>query len=219
MKRRLLAQGERLWAQGDPASSMGVVEKGKVAVRTEGRLLGVLFPNMVLGESAILSLGGPPSRRTASVVALEDGTVVTEYPASMVQESFGVGVPRKVLRTLCGQICRNALLAIATNPDQPAVGSSLLGLIQGIVECERQTRKVSDWDSFLVSFRLLYHLRDGSDAMRNDLVGDRGRASETVEAASRTMREIFKTPDVHEYLEQFLEAEKQRGGYSTSASG
>lgn len=210
MERRLLAAGEKLWSEGDPADSMGVVEKGKVAVRSGDRVLGVLFERMVLGEAAILSLGGLPVRRTASVEALVDETVVTEYPASMVRSSFGVGVPRLVLRTLCGQICRNALLTIAAHQDQPAVRGSLGALIQGVAECEKQGRGITSWDQFLVSFRLLYHLRDGSDAMRDDVLSGRGGVPETILRASQVARALFKADDVIELVETFLDAERER---------
>src|SRR6185436_16353603 len=113
--------------------------------------------------SAIMGVDGPTGRRTASVFALEAGTVVAEYPAAMVKEAFGVGIPRLVLRTLCGQICRNSLLVMAAHPELPAVKDSLMSLIQGMGQCEKHARKIASWHEFLVTFRLLYHLREGSD--------------------------------------------------------
>src|SRR5437899_9260371 len=108
MQRRVLSMGERLWAEGDAAATLAVVESGKLGVWSDTRLIGILFPSMVLGESAILGMEGPAASRTASVSALEDGTTVTEYAPSLVKDAFGAGVPRLVLRMLCGQICRNA---------------------------------------------------------------------------------------------------------------
>jgi Cyclic nucleotide-binding domain len=210
MQRRLLAAGEPFWGEGDKASSLGVVERGLVGVKNGGRLLGVLFPKMVLGESAILGLDGHEVRRTASVYALEDETVVAEYPADMVRQSFGVGVPRLVLRTLCGQVCRNALLTVAAHPGHSAVETSLMGLIQGVAACERQLREVDDWDRFLVVFRLLYHLREGSDAMRDELLPSRGEISGTIVRASEIAKSLFKADDVAEHVQPFLESERQR---------
>ena len=210
MERRLLAVGEQLWTEGDPATSMGVVEQGSVAIRSGGRVLGVMFERMVLGESAILGLDGPTVQRSATVDAIEDHTVVTEYPAAMVRDSFGVGVPRLVLRTLCGQICRNALLTMAAHPGQPGVEGSLMGLIQGVAACEKESRGIKQWDQFLVSFRLLYHLREGSDAMRDDLLPSRGDVPGIILRASEAARSIFKAADIPEYLEHFLDAERER---------
>lgn len=143
------------------------------------------------------------------MVALDDDTVVTEYPAALVRETFGAGVPRLVLRTLCGQICRNALFTIAANP-QPAAQSPLLSLIRGVVQSERQARKISTWPEFLVAFRILYHLREGSDTMRQELISDRGGVSRTVLKASKTVKGLFKAKDTIAYLEAFLETERER---------
>lgn len=214
MQRRLLASGERLWAQGEPALCMGVVERGKLAVRTPERVLGVVFPGMVLGESAIFGLEGTQVMRTASVVALEDDTVVTEYPAELVRETFGAGVPRLVLRTLSGQICRNALLTIAASP-QPTATSPILSLIRGVVQSERQARKISTWEEFLVAFRILFNLREGSDAMRRE-TPECLDVPRTILEASKTVKELFKAKDTVAYLEAFLEAEQER--YRTAAT-
>jgi hypothetical protein len=128
----------------------------------------------------------------------------------MVKESFGVGVPRLVLRTLCGQICRNALLTIAAHPDQPGVESSLMGLIQGVAACEKQSRSVADWGNFLVSFRLLYHLREGSDAMRDDLLPSVDEVPEVIVRASQTARSLLKAEDIEEFVQDFLDSERER---------
>jgi len=210
MYQRKLAVGEVLWREGEPALSFGVVESGKVGVSSGRRLIGVLFPKMVLGESALLGVDGPSSYRTASVHALEADTVVAEYPASIVRESFGVGIPRLVLRTLCGQICRNSLIVLASHSHVPAVKEALLGTIQGIGRCEKQLKRVTSWQDFMTLFRLLYHQRDGSNAILAALFPDDDRSPETLLRASETIREIFRAPDLVEYLEQFLRAETER---------
>lgn len=210
MQRRLLAKGETLWGQGTPASSMGVVERGRVGIWADRRLLGVMFPRMVLGESAILALSGRSVVRTASVVAVEDETVVTEYPASMVQESFGAGVPRLVLRTLSGQIFRNALLTLAAHPDEIALKDTLLGLIQGQLAGEKHLKQVDTWERFLVVFETLLHLRDGLDLVRVALVDPRTDVSDTLVRASLLSKELFKSADALADIEQFIQAERDK---------
>jgi Cyclic nucleotide-binding domain len=209
MQMRNLPEGGQLWQEGELALSIGVVESGKVGVRSGRRLIGVLFPKMVLGESAILGVGGTAGRRTASVYALEP-SVIAEYPATMVKDAFGVGIPRLVLRTLCGQICRNTLLVMASHPDLPSVREPLMSLIQGVKSCEKHSRKIATWEEFLVVFRLLYHLREGSDGMLGDLFPGTSELTGIMVRASETIREIFRAPDLVEYLDQFLEAEKER---------
>src|SRR6476659_823153 len=100
MQRSVLKRGQRLWAEDDPASTIAVIETGKVGAWSGKRLLGIAFPKMVLGESALLPTTGAPPVRTASVIAIEDDTTVTEYPPALVQQSFGTGVPRLVMRML-----------------------------------------------------------------------------------------------------------------------
>jgi hypothetical protein len=221
MQRRVLSKGERLWAQGDPAATLAVVETGKLGVWNDARLIGILFPSMVLGESAILAMDGHTVPRRASVSALEDGTAVTEYAPSLVKDSFGAGVPRLVLRMLCGQICRNALLLIAAHSDSSPVDSVLRALIEGVQRCERQVRDVEDWEHFMVAFRLLYHLRDASGTMLNELVPDGGaeEASNTLMRASKTMKDLFKASDIESLLEDFLEAERLRAARPPQAEG
>jgi hypothetical protein len=221
MQRRVLSKGEHLWSQGDPAVTLAVVETGKLGVWNDARLIGILFPSMVLGESAILAMEGRAVPRRASVSALEDGTTVTEYAPSLVKDSFGAGVPRLVLRMLCGQTCRNALLIIAVHSDSSPVDSILRALIEGTQRCERQIRDVADWEQFMVAFRLLYHLRDATGAMLHELVPDGGaeEASSTLMRASKTMKELFKTSDIEGLLEDFLEAERLRAAGPSQAQG
>jgi CRP-like cAMP-binding protein len=221
MQRKVLSKGERLWAQGDPAATLAVVETGKLGVWNDTRLIGILFPSMVLGETAILAMEGPAPHRRASVSALEDGTTITEYAPSLVKDSFGAGVPRLVLRMLCGQICRNALLIIAAHSDSSPVDSILRALIEGVQRCERQVRDVEDWEHFMVAFRLLYHLRDATGTMLHELVpaGDAEETSNTLMRASKTMKEMFKTSEIEQLLEDFLEAERLRAAGPPRAQG
>ncbi len=213
MHRHTLAAGAVLWKEGDPAPSFGVVDAGKVGVRSGRRLLGIVYPKMCLGESAILGLAGATVQRTASVFALEDGTAITEYPAAMVKETFGVGVPRTVLRTLCGHSCRNALLLLAAHPDKPVVRDWVANLVMSLGRCEKQLKRITTWDEFIVAFQLLYTLREASDGMMATLFPGKSEVSEMLVRASASVREIFKAVDLATYVEQFLVAESERRGH------
>jgi CRP-like cAMP-binding protein len=211
MQSRKLARGDILWKQGEPADRMAVVDGGKLGVWTDRRLVGIMYPKMVLGEAALLALGEARAVvRSASVIAVEDGTTVTEYPATLIRDAMGAGVPRLVLRTLSGQICRNALLLLAAHPHEPALEHILRGLISGQVEGERHLRAVSTWDRFLVVFELLYHLREGLDAMRTALVEPRRDAELTLVRASELSKNLLKSEDAIADVLEFLAAERER---------
>ena len=72
----ILSRGSVLWYTGDGAKSFAIVESGKLGVKTEKGLVGVVWPKMVLGEAALLALDGEEPRRTSTVFALEEGTTV-----------------------------------------------------------------------------------------------------------------------------------------------
>jgi hypothetical protein len=205
----MLTAGERLWARGEPASTIAIVETGRLAIRDHLRIFGFAFPGTVIGESAILSLGGPPATRTADVVALEPSTV-SEYPIAVVKDAFGVGTPRLILRTLFGQICRNVLLVIAALPEGGTGPQILTGLLESLSARERTFHGITGWDDFLSAFRVLYELRDASDAMRRALTTPGPLGEDELERAVRVMKRTFSAPESIEYLRHFLEAERQR---------
>jgi hypothetical protein len=209
MKPRSLAAGERLWAQGEPARTIAIVETGRLAIRDDRAVFGLAFPGTVLGESAILSLGGPAARRTADVVAVEASSV-SEYPIAVVKDAFGVGTPRLILRTLFGQICRNSLLVIVQQPARDVGPQILTALLQSLASQERTFQAIAGWDDFLVAFRVLYELRDASDALRRELTSSGPLPDEALERAAHVMRTVFSAPDSIEYVRHFLEAEQQR---------
>jgi len=210
MQSHELSKDAVLWWENDVAESVGIVEKGRIGVRTGQGLIGVALSKMVIGESSILTLDGPPATRQATLFALEDGTVVTEYPASQVKDAFGVGVPRLVLRSLFGHICSNSLLVIGANLNHPVLETGLIGLIQGMGACEREIRGIKDWDAFMKAFRMLYELRNATDRMRQTLVPSENLKTETIEAASKSAKELFKSSDLVEFLEHFIHAEEER---------
>lgn len=209
MRPRTLKAGECLWARGEPAGTLAIVESGRLAIRDDDRVFGFALPGTVIGESAILSLGGPPAARTADVVAVE-ATTVSEYPIDVVKDAFGVGTPRLILRTLFGQICRNLLLVIATLPEGETGPEILTGLLGSLSARERTFQAIRGWDDFLSAFRILYELRDASDAMRRALTPAGPLADEQMARAVRVMTATFSAPESIDYLRHFLEAERQR---------
>jgi len=211
VQRRELKKDEVLWWESSVAQSIAVVESGQLGVRTQRGLIAVAFRRTVVGESSILTLDGPAATRKATVFALSDGAVATEYPAEQVKDAFGVGVPRLVLRTLFGQICSNSLLILGAHVGHATLESALMGLIQGMGQCEKQIKSIRDWPAFVAAFRMLYELREATDRTRDELVDTSRLEPATVERAATTARTLFGTGDVAEYLEQFIRTEADRG--------
>jgi CRP-like cAMP-binding protein len=209
MKPRTLARGKRLWARGEPALTIAIVESGRLAIRDDSQIFAVAFPGTVLGESAILGLDGPPALRTADVVALEPA-VVSEYPITVVRDAFTVGTPRLILRTLFGQICRNALLVIGARGEDEVGTKLLAALLQSLAGQEQSFNGIAGWDDFMLAFRVLIRLRDASDAMRRELTPPAPLAPEAIERALRVMRSTFSAPESIDYLRSFIEAEQER---------
>lgn len=83
-RRRRFARGEVIFHEGDPAASVHLLARGRVAVRVTSRMgdvctLDVLAPGGVLGEMALLCPGSP---RSATAVALEaTETMAVDEPA------------------------------------------------------------------------------------------------------------------------------------------
>ena len=123
LKRKvILSRDSVLWYAGDPAVSLAIVESGKLGVRTDKGLVGIVRPNMVLGDSSILALAGGTPKRLATIYALEEGTTVVEYPPSLVKEAAdeqGRTVWRAILTMLLGQVCRNGLVLMSAHQDRP----------------------------------------------------------------------------------------------------
>jgi hypothetical protein len=211
MKRTVLNKGQRLWAQGEPAVTVAVIDTGKIGIWDGNHLLGLAFPKMVVGEAALLPAPHAPAQRTASIFAVEDGTTITEYPPGLVKESFGAGVPRLVLRMLCGQICRNALLTLAADRS-PVMEATLLPMIDGARKSEKLGREIKDWDAFMIAFRTLYHVRDASQHIRDKLChdGTEEECAATVVRASGIMKDVFKLDDIAPLVGEFLDAERLR---------
>jgi CRP-like cAMP-binding protein len=214
MQRKVtLAKGAFLWDAGDSARNLAVLESGRLGVRADGKLIGLITPKMVLGESALLTLDGSAQNRTAGVVALENETTVSEYPAAMFRHTFDAGnhgVGHLILMTLIGQTCRNFMLIVAAHKERKAVATLLKGDVQSLGQTASEARNIKNWDDFLFTFKYLYHLREYSDRMRTELVQYLAGDSEPMVKASEMMKELLKGQDVASYLEEFIVAEREK---------
>lgn len=207
---RTLGEGSVLWARGDAADCIAVVEQGRLGIRTERGIVGIAPAGTVVGEAAILALGGAAARRTADVVALAEPTVVSEYAANLVREAFGVGTPRLILRTLLGQICRNGLLVVAANPGREAVDSALTGTLMALAGSERRFGAIGTWDDFMATFHVLYSLREATDAMRAKLAPPAAVDGAVVQRALRMLGALGLDRGGIESLQEFILAEERR---------
>jgi CRP-like cAMP-binding protein len=165
---RTLPRGGVLWWAGDPATSLGVVERGCLGVRAGGTLIDVVIPGTVLGEAALLSPAESPGRRTAEVVCLDEGSVVVEYPVSGLAEPFEAALGATVLRTLFYQVARNVLVVRASET-APVVRAVVDGLLDTAARAHAQSTSARDWPAFLSAFRMAYRLRECSDVVRAEL--------------------------------------------------
>jgi CRP-like cAMP-binding protein len=214
MQRKLtLGKGAYLWDAGDAARNLAVLESGRLGVRAEGKLIGLITPKMVLGESALLTLDGSSHSRTAGIVALENDTTVSEYPASMFRHTFDAGnhsVGHLILLTLIGQTCRNHMLIVAAHKERHAITALLKGEVQALGQAASEAKKIKTWEEFVWTFKQLFHLRDFSDRMRTELVQHLSPDSDALVKASEMMRELLKGQDAAGYLEEFIDAEREK---------
>jgi CRP-like cAMP-binding protein len=207
-----LSRDTVLWEAGDVARSVAVVAKGKLGARNEQGLLGILLPNMVLGESALLRADGT-QRRTVTIFALEEDTLVMEYPADQVRLAFDSGddeLMRQVVRSLVGQIARNLLMVVTARRGDPFVDEPLLGLMRGIVLDMVQKPPIQTWDTLLATCRFLADLRDLSDRLLDSMgpaLEDRG---EMIVNASQILAQLTEGQDIRPVLEAYLQAEQEK---------
>lgn len=214
MQRKVvLSKGAVLWEAGDGARTVGVLESGRLGIRTENGLVGVVSPKSVVGEGALFGLEGADQRRSATLYALEDETTVTEYPASAVKgliESGNDVVGSLVLGTLAAQATRNLLIVAAAHKGRNAVELPLRGLLQGLLQASRRLRGTTFWDEFLISFRFLHELREYSGALRDDLpAGAAAGIQESLEASE--LVEALVDQDAVRDIESLMAQEKEAG--------
>lgn len=211
-----LSKDTPLWEEGDGARNIAIVDSGKLGIIVNGAIIGLVWPKMVIGESAIWTseTDQAPERRKASVIALEEGTTVSEYPASMVRRTFIEGshtVTSAILTSLVGQICRNCLMIITANQHRPIVNlpfkATMEGLLQGFRE---QVPQIAKWEDFMLAFKVLYTLRNSTEAQREQLVSSRD--PEMIQRASTLFRDIYKQDSAaYAEVESYLKAEREKG--------
>jgi hypothetical protein len=217
MRRVTLSKGDFLWEAGDVARNIGIVETGKLGVRSARGIVGLIAPKMVLGESSLQLLDGKPQTRSATVVALED-TTVTEYSASLFQQTFESGrhdVGHLVLFSLIGQICRNNLLVMASHGEKLVVASLLRGQVQAMGDTAVQCRQVKTWEQFIWTFNYLIDMRANSDRMRDEMVVTQVAETEALAKASEMMKSLVQGKDIIPHIEALIEADKAKADWFT----
>ena len=211
MQVKKLNKGDVLWWHGEFATTIAFVDKGRLGIKTEDGLIGVVGPDGVIGESALLAEGGVVPKRRAAVIAIEESTV-TEYPVSFVREGAGVGIPRKVLRTLIGQTVTSACFVLAAHPEVPLVTQSMSALISSLSDSKEMVADVRSWKDFAPDFAYLFALRDTIGELRARLVPAKYfvARSEALLRASTLLKSIVTDPEIAEFLDKFIAVEKER---------
>lgn len=202
-----------LWEAGDLAREIAVVETGRLAVRTDAGVVGLVLPNMVAGETALFSLEDRPHPRAATLFALDDDTRVVANPASAYRTAFEAGetdVVDPIVRTLVGQTCRNLLMVISARSGEPYVDEPLLGLVRGLAGDAGRPLSARTWSGFMASFALLCDLRDMSDRLLGRMGPESSQRLEMVEAASQALTRLAGSEDARPMIEAFLQAERER---------
>lgn len=206
-----LSRNAALWEEGDLARNLAVLEKGKLGARTaQGGLVGIVWPGMVLGESALF---GAESRRTAAVVALEDETEVAEYTPEWLRQQLAEGeteLTQKVLSTLVGQVSRNLLMVVAARRGYAYIDAPLTGLVQGVVEDARNAPAFRSYEAFMSTARYLSDLRDFSDRTLIGLNLDPAQRTDMLAGAQAFLEQLFAGQPVLKALEDFLSAEREK---------
>lgn len=208
-----LSRDAVLWEAGDSARDIAVVLRGRLGVRTERGVVGVALPKMVLGESALFGAQRPDERRTASVFAIEDDTQVAAYPAVEVRAQLEGGddtLAREVLNTLLGQICRNLLMVISAQRDEPLVDAPLYALVQGLIRDAGRPRSFPTWNRFLSVFSFLCNLRDLSDRVLDGLGPEPALRLELIENSAQALTRLGEGVDILPVVTAFLDAERAK---------
>jgi CRP-like cAMP-binding protein len=217
MRKVTLSKGDFLWEAGDVARNIGIVESGKLGIRSARGIVGIIAPKMILGESALLMLDGQARMRSAAVVALEDTTVI-EYSASLFKQTFESGrhdVGHLILLSLIGQACRNNLLVMAAHGEKLVVAALLRAQVQAMGETATQCRQIKSWDQFTWTFNYLIHLRENSDRLRDELVTTQVAETEALAKASEMMKSLLQGKDIVPHIEALIEADRAKAEWFT----
>jgi CRP-like cAMP-binding protein len=207
----VLSQGALLWKAGDAARTLGVLERGRLGIRTSRGLVGVVSPKSVVGEGALFGLQGDDQRRSATLYALEDDTAVIEYPAEAAKQLIEGGDPvvaSLILSTLLSQAARNLLIVAAAHKGRHAVETPLRGLLQGLLQASRRLKGATSWDEFLLSFGFLHELRDYTGVLRDRLPVEAGASIEDSIQASELVSALIDQDAVKD-IESLLAQEKE----------
>lgn len=98
---RTYKAGDTIFKEGDPATELYVIQKGRVGIQTDNRILDTLDANTIFGEMALID--GKP--RSAAAIAMTDVTLV---PVSEKQFLFLVSqtpfFALKLMRVLAGRL-------------------------------------------------------------------------------------------------------------------
>ncbi len=208
-----LSREATLWEAGDLARDIAVVEAGRLGVRTEAGVVGIVLPKMVVGETALFALEGTPLPRGATLFALDDDTRVVASPAESYRTAFeggDTGIVEPIVRTLVGQICRNLLMVVSARSGDPYVEEPLLGLVRGIAKDVGRPLSAHTWATFMVTFSFLCDVRDMSDRILARLGPDPSQRLELIEAASQALARLTGSDDARPMIEAFLAAERER---------
>lgn len=213
LKRKvILSKDSVLWYAGDPAASLAVVETGRLGVTTAAGLVSVLRPNMVLGDTSILALEGAQPRRLATILALEEGTTVTEYPPSLVRQAADDPehvLWRAILTMLLGQVCRNGIVLASAHAAEPFLARPFRSLVESLLEThEARFAALSGWDAFLATYRFLAGTRDWTEAAVESLAGP--AAGRSLLEATEATRELLQRLGRFPLLADHIEAAKDR---------
>jgi len=208
-----LSREATLWEAGDLARDIAVVEAGRLGVRTDAGVVGIVLPKMVVGETALLALEGTPLPRAATLFALDDDTRVVASPAESYRTAFeggDTGIVEPIVRTLVGQTCRNLLMVVSARSGDPYVEEPLLGLVRGIAKDVGRPLSAHTWATFMVTFSFLCDVRDMSDRILARLGPDPSQRLELIEAASQALARLTGSDDARPMIEAFLAAERER---------
>jgi len=208
-----LSREATLWEAGDVAREIAVVETGRLGVRTDAGLVGIVLPKMVVGETALFALEGTPHPRAASLFALDDDTRVVASPAESYRAAFeggDTGVVDPIVRTLAGQTCRNLLMVVSARGDDAYVHEPLVGLVRGLAQDIGRPLPARTWAAFMVAFSFLCDVRDMSDRILARLGPDASQRLELIESASQALASLAGSDDARPMIEAFLNAEKER---------
>jgi hypothetical protein len=223
MQRKLtISSGGLLWDKGDASHTIAYVEAGRLGVRIGGKLLGIVWPEMVLGESSILAIEGDPGEwdakartitRTATVFALDNDTKVVEYPASLCRQLFESGDTQlavAVLRNLVGQICRNCLLILSSPATRGASATAVKGLLLSSVQPLEELASLRTWLDFMRLFHHYHGLREHTSVLLPYFITATSERSDIIMKASAQVHALFADHDLLGYLVRFLEAEGEK---------